>query len=445
MTGGILRRVALVLSAVVFATSAAPPPSPSALMVGAARVDITPALADLVPPFTSVAHPVHVRAVVVDSGGKRAVIVIADVPTIGAAVADTIVRRIAAEARVSRAQVVLGTTHTHNVMRVDTNAVGIMLPGSPKYVAQVTAAAVAAVRDAVTARRPARVGVGKGRAHFVGNRNVWSAAHGRYISAVDRSGREPIDETLGVVAFEDLAGKPIAYLLNYAIEPIIAMAMKSEISGDVPGVATRTIEERRPGAVALFTVGAAGIPLYRADDTPAPQRRAHAIALLEAYGTLLAEEALAVADATATSADGVRIGSAAEPLVCPGKATTPFNLPERCAYTSGSSLPACEFKDRDIAPVTLNVGALSIGDWTIVQTDANISPIVGARMLQGTPVANTWIVALTFGPMRFVVDDAAYALNTYEATATAAKKGCAEQGYLDRASRLIAASRRASS
>jgi hypothetical protein len=48
------------------------------------------------------------------------------------------------------------------------------------------------------------------------------------------------------------------------------------------------------------------------------------------------------------------------------------------------------------------------------------------------------IVALTFGPMRFVVDDAAYAHNTYETTATTAKAGCAERGYIDGALELIA-------
>jgi hypothetical protein len=46
-------------------------------------------------------------------------------------------------------------------------------------------------------------------------------------------------------------------------------------------------------------------------------------------------------------------------------------------------------------------------------------------------VRNTWIVALTFGPVRFVVDDAAHAHKTYEATATTAKKGCAEARYLN--------------
>ena len=78
-----------------------------------------------------------------------------------------------------------------------------------------------------------------------------------------------------------------------------------------------------------------------------------------------------------------------------------------------------------------------IGGVAVVQTDANIAPALGAKLQRATPVANTWIVAFTFGPTRFVVDDAAYAYNTYEATATTAKAGCAEPGYLRGAIDLI--------
>ncbi|MDF7775313.1 neutral/alkaline non-lysosomal ceramidase N-terminal domain-containing protein [Sphingomonas sp. AOB5] len=431
----------LAFGTLALTVSTAPPAPVSGLKVGAARVEITPPLDELPAPFTSVADPIYLRAVVVESGGRRAVIVIADVPTISAPVSADLIGRIAAEAKVPREQIVLGTTHTHNAIRVDPNTRGIILPGSPKFVEQVTAAMVKAVREAVAKLQPARAGIAKGSAHLIGNRNIWSPTHGRYISDVDRTGTEPVDSTLGVVKFESLDGQPIAFLLNYAIEPVIAMAIKSEISGDVPGAAARIIEERSGGAPALFTIGAAGVPLYRADDTPEPDRRAHALRLIQAYGQILAEEALATAGTMRTSADAVTIGGRAMPLICPGKATTPFNLPDRCAYSPDSKLPACNFVERDADPVKLERGVLRIGDLAIVHTDANVTPALGARLQRMTPVANTWIVALTFGPVRFVVDDAAYAHNTYEATATTAKKGCAETGYLDGSLEMITALR----
>ncbi|PHQ64097.1 MAG: hypothetical protein COC10_02650 [Sphingobium sp.] len=428
-----LQATLLGLASLAMATAAPPAQAQAStpLRVGAARIDITPTLDHLPAPFTTIDSRVFLRAVAIESEGSRAILIIADVPTISAPVAQDIIARVAAEAKVPRERILLGTTHTHNVIRVDPNAVGIILPGSPEYVAQVTKAASAAVHQALAQMQPAKLGVGKGTAHLVGNRNMWSPAHGRYISDVDRTGTEPIDHSLGVVKFETLDGRPIAYLLNYAFEPVIAMAMKSAISGDVPGVAARLIEERSGGAPALFTIGAAGVPLYRAEDTPEPQRADHARQLMQSYGTILAEEALAVSRDLAMRSDGIVIGGAAKALVCPGKATSPFNLPDRCAYTADSKLPACNFKDRDTEPVKLEMGVIRIGDLALVQTDANITPALGEKLHRRSPLTQTWIVALTFGPLRFVVDDAAYGYDSYEATATTAKKGCAEQGYLN--------------
>lgn len=435
-----LGRLLLLAGFVASSIGAAPRPVAPGLRVGAARIDITPPADQLVAPFTSIADRLYVRAVAIESGGVQAIVIIADVPTIGDSTLTQIVDKVAAQAKVPRAAILLGTSHTHNAIRVDPVATGIILPGSPRFVAQVTAATLDAVRQAQARLQPARVGLGNGRAHLVGNRNQWSATSGRYLTGVDRTGNEPIDERLGVMKFETLGGKPIALLLNYAIEPVIAMAMPSEISGDVPGAAARMIEARLGNdAVALFTVGAAGTPLYRAEDAaPRTDLRARALSLMNAMGTILSEEALAVAADLPTSPTAIRIIAAARRLVCPGKVTTPFNLPNRCAYSPESILPACVFKDRDAEPVGLNMGMIRIGDLMLMGTDANVTPALGRKFAQAMPLSHSWIVAETYGPMRYVMDDAAYAQNTYEATATTAKKGCAEQGFLENSAVLAA-------
>jgi neutral ceramidase len=412
------------------------------LRAGAARIEITPPREDLVAPFASVADPIFVRVLAIESGGKQVIVVIADVPTIAADVRAEMTAGIAKATGVPPALIVIGTTHTHNAMRVAHNAVGIIIPGSSRFVERVSKATLRAVGEARRRMAPARFGVGRGRVALTGNRNIWSRTHNRYISDVDRTGGEPVDHALGVVEFETLDGKPIALLLNHGFEPVVAMAMKSEISGDVPGVAARMIEERLGNdAVALFTIGAAGVPLYRAEETPEPRRRAHAMALMQAMGTVFAEEALAVAHSIEGKDTTIDIGGARQPLVCPGKATTPFNLPDRCAYTGDSKLPACTFTDRDADPSKLDLGVVRLGTVALVTTDANVAPALAAKLQRMTPIANTWVVALTFGPMRFVVDDAAYPQRTYEATATTAKAGCAESKYLDASIDLLRARR----
>jgi len=412
---------------------ASPSPTRQVLMAGAARIDITPHGDELVAPFARVNDPVHVRAVVVDSAGARVVIVVAEVPMIQAGVAADLVRRIAELAGVPQSSVLISVSHTHNTMRVDPNPGGTILPGSPRFTKKVSSAILQAVQQSIASLRPARMGMGAGKVYLVGAKNSWSALDGRWIEAVDRSGEEKVSHALGVIKFETLDGKPIALLLNYAINPVIAMNLKDAISGDVPGAASLYVEERSgEGAVALFTIGASGNPLYRAEpDNHA--RPADANALMTAMGTILGEEALAVSQRIVGSETAPPVESAFDFLICPGKVTAPLNLPDRCSNQQGSGLPLCDFKDRDAEPVSLKLGVIKLGSMALVQSDSDVSAPVGLELERRSPFANTWIVTTNYGPMRYVVADADYPLNTYEATASAAKRGCAEQGYLGKA------------
>jgi Neutral/alkaline non-lysosomal ceramidase, N-terminal len=409
-----------------------------ALKVGAARVDITPPVAELPPPYKTIHDRIYVRALILDSGAARAAVVVADVPNIQAAIFADLSQRISRQANVPLENILLGSTHTHNSIRVDSDGMGLSIAGSQKFADRVVAASLDAVKQATANLRPARAGFAAGKAHLVGDRDEWYPAQHRYIDGINRSG--PVDSTLGVLKFESLSGEPIALLLNYGIEPVVGMPAASEISGDVPGAASRYIEERLADkAVAIFTIGTAESPLYRvkpeSETTAAEVDRVHQI--INAMGTILGEEALAAAAEIRKPVANVQIGGAKRTLQCPGKATTPFNLPNQCAYTPDSKLPACVFKDKDADPVKLSMWLLKIGDVALVQTDANVSTAVGEKLKQAAPLANTLMVALTFGPFRFVVDDASYPLNTYIATATTAKQGCAEQGFLDNALQMM--------
>lgn len=419
-------------------TGAAPPPvSTGDLLAGAARIDITPPPGELVTPFARVNDPVYVRTLVVESRGQRVVIIVADVPMIQAGTAAELVRRVAALAGVPQANVLISASHTHNTMRADPNPGGTILPGSAAFTARVSDAVLKSVAQSIGGLQPARLGSGKGQAYLVGAKNTWSARHGRWIEAVDRSGSGDVSRDLGVVKLETVDGKPIAFVMNYAINPVLAMTMKDAISGDVPGAASRMVEERAGnGAVALFTVGASGNPLYR----PEPDRWARPVdpnRLIDAYATILAEETLATAADLDTSPDAIEVLGDFTFLVCPGKITAPLNLPDRCAYTADSKLPPCDFKDKDTDPVSLKIGVIKLGGLSIVQSDSDVSAPVGIELQKRSPEKQTWVVTTNYGPMRYVVRDADYAGNTYEATASTARRGCAETGYLRTALGMI--------
>jgi hypothetical protein len=410
------------------------------LKVGVARVDLTPAPGEMAAPFTVVHDRTYARALVLDNGRARAAIVVLDVPAMDADIFAEMSRRIAREADVPSAHVLLSVTHTHSLMRVAKDGMGQSLAGSQKFADHVRVATTEAVRQAVTAMRPARAGYAAGSAYLNASRNVWSVQQHRYIEGADRTGTQVVDRTLGVFKFETPTGQPIAFLLNYGIEPVVNISSTGEVSGDVPGATSRYIEERFDDkVVALFTIGSIASPAYRVrpdDGVPGHRDPEAAHRLLTAMGTLLGEEALTTArEIKATGV--IDIGGAMKTVTCPGKITTPLNLPSQCAYTPDAQLPACVFKDQDTAPVDLGMGLLKLGDVALVEADANVLPTLGEKLKRASPLAHTVIVALNYGPVKYVLDDASYPLNIYEATATRVKQGCVEQGFIDGALEML--------
>jgi neutral ceramidase len=412
------------------------------LKAGAGMVDITPAVEDLPKPLTSIHDHIFARALIVESGGQRAVIAVAEVPAIAADIYGALVQQISDQFHVPVTQVMLGTTHTHNSLRVAPPG-NSPIPTSETFTAAVKAGVIEAIRKAEADLQPARSGYDSGSVSLVLGRDEWSKKQHRYIDGVDRTGLEAVDQTLGVHKFESLDGRPIAVVLNYGIEPVVYEPAKTEISGDVPGVTSRYIEDALGGkAVALFTVGSPATPAYRVWFDEDPSRTAKtAERIMDAMGVILGEEALARMSRIESSDAALPIFAVSDSLTCPGKQTTPRNLRTMCAYTEGSELPACDFVDAPFNDVTLTMGVLRLGDVAYVTADGNVVPRLWDKLRLTSPLKNTLFVGTNFGPFRFVVDDAAYALRTYPATDTRAAVGCAEQGFLSGALGLIEQSR----
>lgn len=433
------RRIGLALALFIGALHGAAD-AQGALRAAAARVDITPPVAELPKPYTTVHDRIYVRALLVDNGATRAAVIVADVPAIQAGIHADIIRQIARQADIPPENILLGASHTHNSIRVDSSASGGIITGSDAFTRRVTAAALEAMRQAGTGLQPVRAGYAVGKSHLIANRNEWSREQRRYVDGIDRTGTQFADPALGVFKFETLSGELVAMLLNYGIEPVVNEAQPGEISGDVPGAAARYVEQAAGGkAVALFTIAPAASPAYRVWSKPAmdPRETARAHGILAAMGTLLGEEALATARDISRTVTRMPISGGLKTLQCPGKVTTPQNLARECSNAPGATVPACHFKDADGPAVALNYGLLKLGDIAIIHADANIVPSIGDKLKHALPLANTMVVLDNFGPFRFLVDDASYPLNTYEATATRAKQGCGEQGLIDGVLQLL--------
>ena len=421
--------IALPVGAGVRATFAqTPTPAAAAaagnLKAGSARVEITPNQADLPAAFTSITDRLYVRALVLDNGTTRAAIVVGDLPTIGPKELLDLQRDIAAEIKAPTGNVVMAVTHNHSMVRIDHTVEGILLPGSPKITDQVMAATLQAVKQAMGRMQPARAGYAEGTTKVIGRRPQQAVVE----SNPNEQGLP--DPSLGVFKVESLTGEPIAFLINAGLEPVMIAPLSGEVSADVAGVTERYIEQRygdRP--VAMYTVSSISNAYYSSRRQGSIPAAADAHPLMNAVGAILAEDALMVGAQVKPSAE-LRISGVLTSLQCPGKVTTPLNTAAQCSDAPGSKLPACRFTDRDAPPVKLQLGALKLGDLTIAQSDANITQPVWQRLKKQAP-PRTMLLASVYGPMKYVVEDAAYPSNSYVATATTAKAGCAADGYVN--------------
>ena len=207
---------------------------------------------------------------------------------------------------------------------------------------------------------------------------------------------------------------------------------KTQVSGDVPGAVSAYVEDQVGGGmVALFTIGAPASLTYRVWPEDSDKRRLENSArMMDAYGTLLGEEALAQMKRIEGSPAALAIASASDTLTCPGKRTTPRNLRNMCAYSEGSDLPPCDFTDAPFQDVTLSMDLLRLGDVYYLAADGNVVPALWEKVKRESPFTHTQFVGANFGPFRFVVDDRGYQLSTYPATDTRARANCAEPGLL---------------
>ena len=106
------------------------------------------------------------------------------------------------------------------------------------------------------------MGYGTGISYINVNRQIIDPKTDRWWEGPNREG--PSDKTVAVLKFESLSGEPIAVYYNYAVHAVIAGQL-DQVSGDIPGAASRYIEDSFDDrVVALWSSGAAGDqnPIY---------------------------------------------------------------------------------------------------------------------------------------------------------------------------------------
>jgi neutral ceramidase len=436
-----IRLAATLALCALLCMSAAHAAPAQALRAGAARVDYTPRGAELPKNFTGVLDPIFVRVVVLDNGSTRAALVAIDAGSLPTEIYARVSARAATELKIPPSQLLMSASHTHSVpFRLDNSVEEVILRG---------------LRDAVARLQPARVAYGTGLSYINVNRDRVDPKTNRWWEGPNYDG--PSDKTVAVVRIDTPAGKPIAVYYNYAVHGVITGTLDM-ISGDIPGAASRYVEESLGGdAVALWTSGAAGDqnPIYfnqtyelrdiriadyakRGEDIsnampPGGQgmdRSNPRVKVLmdqqkrinETLGQMLGEEVLHV----------LREGLENSPVDSTLRgAQVSFSCPARQRTDSGRAGNPGSYVDA--GEVAIGLGALRIGDVYIGAVDAEVYNVIAQRLKHESPFKHTLMATLTNGRAEtgYIPSDDAFGRNTFQVLSSRLKPGCAEAGIVD--------------
>lgn len=214
-----------------------------------------------------------------DETGKQAVLVTTDMLGFPKAMSDRIRERLNSQFGLSKAQIILNSSHTHSGPVLD-NALQDIYPLNAteqtkinRYSRWLEAQIVTLVGQAFQKLEPVALFSQNGVTRFQVNRR--NNKEGALLEQTELKG--PNDYAVPVIKVVNARGKLKAIVFGYACHPTVLDLY--QWSGDYAGFAQLELEKAHPGVTALFFQGAAG------DQNPLPRRT---IPLARQYGRELA-------------------------------------------------------------------------------------------------------------------------------------------------------------
>jgi neutral ceramidase len=466
----LLRKIALVIAGLIqLLPNQAAAAISGPLKAGAGRVDITPDANAIPRPYTSILDHLYARAIYLENGHDRAVLLNADVGALSTAITDRVSAEISSGLNVPAVNILISATHDHSAIFGGARPPSGGAPGQDNAPAKafeekLLSGLEQAAKQAHDNMQPARIGYGSGNLYLNVNRD--SIDEQTRLWTQEPSLDYPSDKTLAVIKIESLKGQLIAVYMNYAMHAN-SLFLNGMISGDFPGEAQRYLERTYDKSIALWTSGAAGDqnPLYWRADHVVEQARIRAIMeaehvdlgtaimhamfvgnpvadkvaidpvamdqsiqLVKTMGLLTAEEAIRVIGHIRTMSSEVQIEGAQQEVTCPGR---------RRLDTGREGAPG-KYEDSP-DPVRIKIGALRIGDIVLGSANAELYNMIGQQVKADSKFRKTVMVTLTNGMANsgYVPTDDAFGRYTFQVLGSALKPGCAETGIVSGIDNLI--------
>jgi neutral ceramidase len=243
-------------------------PAESDWKVGLANVKITPekpvpmaGYASRTKPFEKVEQDIYAKALALeDQQGNRAVLVTTDLIGISRAVAEPVCQRIQDKTKLVRSQILLSSSHTHSapILSLEERTETGVAPEDARNIVAYTRSLqdklVDVASQALSRLESARLSWGSGVAHLAMNRREFTPRG--VILGVNPRGL--VDRSVPVLRIDSADGKLRAVLFDYACHNTTLTQTNFSLCGDYAGFAQAHIQERFPGAQAMFMIGCGG-------------------------------------------------------------------------------------------------------------------------------------------------------------------------------------------
>lgn len=284
------------------------------MKAGVGRVVITPkqdmwlaGYAARTKPSEGKIHDLYAKALALeDETGARTVLVTSDLIGVPASLVNYTAKLAREKFQLPRERLMVTVSHTHSgpvlhdrlqhMYGLDEIQTRLLM----EYSETLPDLFIKAIENALNDLQPCRVEWGVGRAGFAVNRRQYTLAG--MINAANPIG--PVDHDVPVLKISRKDGSTKAVVHGYACHNTTLNLQK--FSGDYAGFSQAYLEERLPGAVALFVCGCGG------DANPLPRGT---VELAQKYGTELAEAVLAAVKQPLTQLNGpIRVAFKEVPL-----------------------------------------------------------------------------------------------------------------------------------
>lgn len=410
------------------------------LKVGAGRavLDIPQSLFPI-EGYSGIHDDLLARTLLLDNGINRIGIIVVDLTSISPNLSDHLRRIVSSEGEVKFENIFFCAGHTYSAPhprrqenKYEENIISYNQNLEDKdsvFLEVLKSTVISSVRQAKEHMQPGRMGFGTGKCNVNVNRDMltsqgwWKCNNFEGLS----------DKTVSVIKFETLAGKPIAFIINYAVlSSVMSDSIPSDgkklISSDLGGYTARYVEQQYGDeVVALWTVGAAGdqVPLFKSNryildkEGNCSRIDIHELgyALIELQGERLGYEVVRVAENIRNCKADVAITTINKTVTCPG---------QEINRNSGEIQPCKEYEYRKTGPKGAPFIIMILDNIALIGVQVEFVCKTSLQIKQASPFNNTVIMTMVNGAAKYMADAESYDRITYESMNSIYYKGSAE-------------------